>query len=212
MGMAMDSPWTSHDVLFAFVMWTVMMAAMMLPSAMPVLLLAAKAPAAQQSGRVSTAVLFGAGYFLVWTGFSAAATLAQWALHDAAMLSPAMATASPRLAGAILIAAGLYQLTPLKHACLTHCRSPLDFLMSHWRTGPVGALRMGAHHGAYCLGCCWMLMAALFAVGVMNLLWVAALAAFVLVEKYGPAPALLSRAAGVALITFGLIRLIGWPV
>jgi len=188
------------------------MAAMMLPSAMPVLLLAARAPAAKQAGRASTAFLFGAGYFLVWAGFSAAATLAQWALHDAALLSPAMAVASPRLAGVILIGAGLYQLTPLKHACLAHCRNPLDFLMSHWRSGRTGALLMGAHHGAYCLGCCWVLMTVLFAVGVMNLIWVAALAAFVLIEKYGPAPVAVSRLAGIALIAFGLIRLVGWPV
>ena len=110
------------------------------------------------------------------------------------------------------MAAGIYQLTPLKSACLTHCRNPIDFLMSHWRTGRAAALRMGAHHGAYCLGCCWVLMTVLFAVGVMNLIWVAALTLFVLIEKTGPAPAFVSRLAGVALIAFGLIRLVGWPV
>jgi predicted metal-binding membrane protein len=120
------------------------------------------------------------------------------------MLSPMMTTSSARLSGAILIAAGVYQLTPFKGACLTHCRTPLGFLMSHWRDGTAGALRMGMAHGAYCLGCCWALMCVLFVVGVMNLLWVAAIAIFVLVEKVGPAGAIVSRVAGVVLIAFGL--------
>jgi predicted metal-binding membrane protein len=120
------------------------------------------------------------------------------------MLSPMMTTSSARLSGAILIAAGVYQLTPFKGACLTHCRTPLGFLMSHWRDGTAGALRMGMAHGAYCLGCCWALMCVLFVVGVMTLLWVAAIAIFVLVEKVGPAGAIVSRVAGVVLIAFGL--------
>ena len=121
-----------------------------------------------------------------------------------AMLSPSM-VASPRAAGAILVAAGVYQLTSLKRACLSVCQSPLGFLMTHWREGITGALRMGVDHGVYCLGCCWGVMAVLFAVGVMNLLWVAALAGFVLVEKIGPAGALVSRVAGVAMIAGGVL-------
>jgi predicted metal-binding membrane protein len=132
------------------------------------------------------------------------AALAQWGLRKAALLSPMM-TMTGELGGAVLVGAGLYQLTPAKGACLTHCRSPIDFLMSHWRGGAFGAVRMGAHHGLYCLGCCWALMAVLFAVGVMHLAWVAALAVFVLIEKTGPAAALVSRAAGIALTAFGLV-------
>ena len=158
---------------------------------------------AQHAPRVVFA--FTAGYLLVWTAFSAGAALAQWALHQAAMLSPTMTTSSARLSGAILIAAGVYQLTPFKGACLTHCRSPLGFLMSHWREGTAGALRMGIEHGTYCLGCCWALMSVLFVVGVMNLVWVAAMTFFVLVEKIGPAGAFVARVAGVAMIASGAL-------
>ena len=115
-----------------------------------------------------------------------------------------MSVVSSRIAGAILIGAGLYQLTPLKRACLLHCQSPLAFLMMHWRSGKVGAFQMGMHHGIYCLGCCWALMLVLFAVGVMNLAWVAVLAAFVLLEKVGPPGMLVSRVAGVIMIAAGL--------
>jgi predicted metal-binding membrane protein len=207
MGMAMSVPWTRTDLLLTFVMWCVMMVGMMAPSVTPVLLLASNAP--RDRHRVFPPVVsFGAGYLLVWIGFSAIASLAQWALHDAALLSPAMATSSPRIGGAILAAAGLYQLTPFKQACLTHCRSPIDFLMSHWRGGAAGGIRMGVHHGLYCLGCCWALMAVLFAVGIMNLAWVAGLALLVLAEKIAPAAVLTSRIAGAALMLAGAIKLI----
>jgi len=123
------------------------------------------------------------------------------------MLSMAMSISSPYLAGAILIAAGAYQLTSWKGACLTHCRSPLGFLMSHWREGKLGALRMGFFHGAWCLGCCWALMCVLFAVGVMNLAWVAALTCFVLLEKTGPAGATVARLAGAGMVVLGILRI-----
>lgn len=207
MGMATNTPWTRTDLLLTFVMWTVMMAGMMVPSITPVLLLAAKAPRAEHRF-FPPALLFGAGYLIVWTGFSAIAAVAQWALHEAALLSPAMATSSARIGGAILIGAGLYQLTPLKHLCLTHCRSPIDFLMAHWRGGATGPLRMGLHHGLYCLGCCWALMAVLFAVGVMNLAWVAGLALLVLVEKATPPTVLVPRIAGAALLLAGVTKLV----
>lgn len=206
MGMTMDMPWSAADVFFTFAMWVVMMVGMMTASAAPVMLLFAGMHAgrgAQHTPRVVFA--FGAGYLLVWTFFSAGAALAQWALHQMAMLSPSMATSSARLGGTILIAAGVYQLTPFKGACLTHCRSPLGFLMSHWRDGKAGALRMGIEHGTYCLGCCWALMCVLFVVGVMNLAWVAALTIVVLLEKIGPAGVFVARVAGVAMIASGAL-------
>jgi len=204
MGMRMDVPWNAADVFFAFAMWAVMMVGMMAASAAPVMLLFAAMHRGRAAQHWPLAVLaFSAGYLLVWVGFSAGAALAQWALHRAAVLSPAMTTSSARVGGSILIAAGVYQFTPFKAACLTHCRSPLGFLMSGWRDGTVGALRMGIEHGRYCLGCCWALMCVLFVVGVMNLVWVAAMAIFVLVEKIAPAGALVARATGVAMITAG---------
>jgi predicted metal-binding membrane protein len=205
MGMSMDMPWNAADVLFTFAMWAVMMVGMMTASAAPVVLLFAGMHRGRGAQRALGVVLaFSTGYLLVWTAFSAGAALAQWALHQAAMLSPAMTTSSARLGGAILIAAGVYQLTPFKGACLTHCRSPLGFLMSHWRDGAKGALRMGIEHGTYCLGCCWALMCVLFVVGVMNLLWVAAITIFVLVEKIGPAGVFVARLAGGAMIAAGV--------
>ena len=210
MGMTMVMPWAAADVFFTFMMWTVMMVGMMAGTAAPVLLLFGAARAGRGERGVPLAVLmFGLGYVTVWIGFSACATFAQWALHEAAMLSPAMSASSPRLAGAILIAAGTYQLTPFKGACLTHCHSPLGFLMSHWRDGNAGALRMGVGHGGYCLGCCWALMGVLFVVGVMNLAWVAALSVFVLVEKIGPAAAVVARVAGAMMIIAGVLFVAG---
>jgi len=157
---------------------------------------------------VPAAVLaFGLGYLSVWAGFSAVATLAQWTLHQAALLSPLMATTSPRLGAAIVIAAGVYQLTPLKRACLTHCQTPMGFLMSHWRDGTTGAFQMGLHHGLYCAGCCWVLMCVLFAVGVMNLVWVAVLTAFILIEKLALGGVYVSRAGGALLIAAGAAML-----
>src|SRR5262245_54376364 len=141
------SPWTTTDVLFTFLMWTVMMVAMMAAAAAPVLLLFAAAQTERIGRGIPMAVLaFGLGYIAVWVGFSGGATLVQWRLHEAALLTAPMSTSSPRLAGAILVAAGAYQLTPLKFACLTQCRHPLGFLMTHWRDGNIGAFRMGLGH------------------------------------------------------------------
>ena len=206
MGMSMDRSWTLADVYFAFAMWVVMMVGMMAGAAAPVLSLFGAARRARGERRIPLAVLaFGFGYLLVWVGFSACAALAQWGLHEGAMLSPAMAASSPQLGGAILIAAGAYQLTPLKGACLTQCRSPLGFLMAHWRDGTMGAMHLGWRHGAFCLGCCWALMCVLFVVGVMNLVWVAALAVLVLVEKTGRPGAIVARAAGIAMLAAGVL-------
>ena len=202
MGMSVDTPWTPADVGYAFVMWTVMMAGMMAPSATPVLLVVARSSATRGASRLTT-IVFALGYFAVWTGFSAVATVVQWLLHNSALLSPAMAAVSPRVGGIVLVIAGLYELTPEKRACLVHCRNPIDFLMTFWRPGTSGALRIGFQHGLFCLGCCWALMMVLFGVGVMNLLWVAIISVIVLVEKAGWGGLVLSRAAGVGLLMLG---------
>ena len=146
---------------------------------------------------------------MIWTAYSAVATLAQWGLHKAALLSPAMAATSPVLSGGLLLAAGIFQWTPLKRACLKGCRSPLSFLMSEWRDGRVGAFVMGLQHGSYCLGCCWMLMALLFVAGVMNLLWVAAIALFVMAEKILVRGELLGHVTGAALVAAGVALMAG---
>jgi predicted metal-binding membrane protein len=199
-------PWTAADLALTVAMWAIMMVGMMLPAAAPVILLfaAINRKRREQGGVAVPTAIFAAGYLLVWGGFSVGAALAQWGLHAAALLSPALVTTSPVAGGAFLIAAGVYQLTPLKEVCLAHCRSPLGFFMTEWRDGAAGALRMGLRHGSYCLGCCWLLMGLLFVTGVMNLLWVAAIAAFVLVEKVAPAGRRVGRLASWGLIAAGL--------
>ncbi len=209
MAMAMPAmhPWSWVEVGALIVMWTVMMVAMMTPTAAPMILMFAaihRRRAAEGRPGVPTAI-FVLAYLVVWGAFSVAAALAQSALHAAALLSPAMAATSPYLAGGLLIVAGVFQWTPLKRACLSTCRSPLSFLMSSWREGRGGAFVMGLHHGLYCLGCCWALMALLFVAGVMNLLWVAAIAVAVLVEKVLPGGDLLGRIAGLGLVAVGVL-------
>ena len=208
-GMAMPhlQSWGRAELALLVAMWAVMMVAMMLPSAAPLVLLfatMARRRRERQSPSASTSAL-AAGYLLTWTAFSVAAALAQWGLHRTALLSPAMASTSPVLGGLLLIGAGVYQWTPLKGRCLAECRSPLGFLTREWREGTRGALVMGARHGAFCVGCCWVLMTLLFVAGVMNLLWVAAIAAFVLAEKAAPAGGRIGRLAGVLLVAWG-----GW--
>jgi predicted metal-binding membrane protein len=208
--MGMEKSWTAADVFFTFTMWAVMMVGMMAGTVAPVLLLFAAAHAGRDEGRAPAPVLmFGLGYLALWVGFSAGAALVQWGLHQAALLSPAMTASSPRLSGAILIAAGAYQLTSWKSSCLRQCRSPLGFLMANWRDGTFGAMQMGLRHGAYCLGCCWALMCLLFVVGVMNLVWVAVLTGFVLIEKIGPAGATVARVAGAVMIVAGIALFAG---
>jgi predicted metal-binding membrane protein len=198
MTMPFAAPWV-------FAMWCVMMLGMMLPSAAPMILTfdALHRRKRRLDRRVPT-VLFVGGYLLVWGLFSAAATAAQWALQRYALLSPALAVGSAALGGALFILAGVYQFTPLKYACLSHCRSPFAFVLNHWHDGWGGALRMGAGHGLYCLGCCWFLMALLFAVGAMNLLWVAAIAVLVFAEKLLPYGVWIGRAWGAAMVAFGV--------
>jgi predicted metal-binding membrane protein len=202
-------PWGWVEIGGLVVMWALMMVAMMTPAAAPMILMFAtihRRRAAEGRPTVPTAI-FILGYLLVWTLYSAVAAFTQAGLHAAALLSPAMAATSPLLAGGLLVAAGVFQWTPLKRACLAACRSPLSFLMTGWREGRGGALVMGLRHGLYCLGCCWALMALLFVAGVMNLLWVAAIAVAVLVEKVIPRGELVSRLVGVALIGAGALVL-----
>ncbi|HLE27731.1 MAG TPA: DUF2182 domain-containing protein [Anaerolineales bacterium] len=193
-GMAHLRPWTATEAWLTFVMWAVMMIAMMTPSATPVILLYARACRGRNNERQPFAPTgaFFTGYIAVWIVFSLIMTALQWGLEQAALLSPTMTSASPVLGGLTLIAAGVYQWLPAKNVCLGHCRSPIQFLSTHWQPGIPGAFRMGLEHGAYCLGCCWVLMILLFIGGVMNLSWAAAVAIFVLVEKAAP----FGRAAG----------------
>jgi predicted metal-binding membrane protein len=208
MGMADMHAWGASDWLGLFSMWAVMMVAMMLPSAAPVILLVLGVYR-RRSDRLArlSAIAFVAGYVLAWTAFSAGAAAAQVGLHRAALLAPDMRLSSVRLSGIIFVVAGTYQWLPLKNTCLTHCRSPFGFLSRYWREGAIGGLVMGVRHGGFCVGCCWLLMALLFVVGVMNLLWVAALGAFVLVEKLVRGGAALGRVAGVAVASWGIYLL-----
>ena len=210
MGMEMAMPrmhaWGVVDFVLMFIMWSVMMVAMMVPSVAPMVLIFAtvnRKRREQQVPFISTG-MFLLGYLAVWTGFGALATLAQWGLHTAALLSSMMVGTSPILGGILLLAAGIFQLTPLKYACLAHCRSPLGFIMTEWREGARGAFTMGLRHGRYCVGCCWILMTLLFVTGVMNLLWVAIIAAFVLIEKIVPGGLWISRISGLLLIGWGV--------
>jgi predicted metal-binding membrane protein len=196
------------------VMWWVMMIAMMTPSAAPTILLYARIhrfalESNEHADKLATTGAFAAGYLLAWLAFAFAATALQWALERSGLVSMMMMGSRSRvLSAATLIAAGLYQWSPLKNACLAHCRAPASFLSRHWRPRVVGALRLGAMHGVYCIGCCWMLMALLFVGGVMNLVWVVALAVLVLVEKALPPGPWVGRVAGAALIVWGAATLV----
>ena len=205
--MAMPSmrAWSSADFLYMLVMWAVMMFAMMLPSVTPTVMIFARVRERREAaGRpFAPTGAFVAGYLLTWVGFSLLATIANWWLHTGGSMSSMMGRVAPLTGGLLLIAAGAFQWSPFKNTCLDHCRSPMSFLMQHWREGISGAIRMGLHHGAYCLGCCWTLMVLLFVLGVMNLPWVAVLTIVVLAEKTLPRGVLLSRGLGVVLMAWG---------
>ena len=204
------APWSAGDFALNAAFWWAMMPGMMLPSAAPMILTFATVNRRRRErGRafVPTAVFTG-GYLIAWGLFGIAATGADWGLEGAALMTPATQTLAAPLAALLLAAAGLYQLTPLKSVCLSHCRSPLDFALHHWRDGSAGALRMGFEHGLYCLGCCWFLMALLFAAGIMSLVWMAAISAFVLVEKLFPAGHRIARIGGAAMLGLALYLLI----
>ena len=195
--------WSALDAAFAFVMWSVMMIAMMTPSAAPMIL------AFHRLGRSTRATAaFVGGYLAVWAAFSAIATVVQGALQALSMMDAGTMRVTPMLGGALFLVAGIWQLTPLRDACLSRCRSPVSFLMTEWRDGTRGAFVMGARHGAWCVACCWALMLLLFAAGVMNLLWVAAIGAWVLLEKTLPDARWLSRTGALAALAWGAFLLL----
>lgn len=211
---AMAMAWSPSYWVVMFFMWWIMMIAMMTPSAAPMVLLHARVTRhAQRRGRmpegpIPTAAFY-LGYLAVWAGFSALATLAQFALERVGLMHGMLMWSSSRtLSGGLLLAAGLYQLSPFKRVCLEHCRAPAEFLSAHWRQGRAGAFRMGLTHGAYCLGCCVVLMALLFVGGTMNLVWIAGLTLLVLVEKIVPGGGQVARAAGLAMCVAGLALLV----
>jgi predicted metal-binding membrane protein len=210
-GLIMEpAAWSFGYACLMFAMWWVMMAAMMLPSAAPMLLLFAQVTRKARAGNrpyVPTGI-FAAGYLAAWGGFSVLATVLQWGLEQLGLLSSMMVATSYWLGGALLILAGIWQLTPVKGVCLRHCRSPLSFLVGRWRPRRLGALRMGLEHGSYCLGCCWFLMGLLFFGGIMNLFWIAGLAVFVLLEKTIPLGHWFGRLIGIAAIACGMLLLV----
>ena len=204
--MATPVAWTTDYAVLMFFMWWIMMIAMMLPSAAPMVLLHAAVTrksslqAASRGAPWATAT-FTVGYLAAWAAFSTVAVVLQWRFEKAGVLSPMMLNSTNALfAAAILLFAGIYQLTPLKQACLKHCRGPVEFLTRHWRPGAGGAFVMGLHHGAFCLGCCWGLMAILFFGGIMNLYWIIGLALLVLAEKALPRGPWIGRITGIALL------------
>jgi predicted metal-binding membrane protein len=201
--MLMPPPsWSVGYAAIIFVMWTVMMVAMMLPSAAPTIV-----RVANRAHGLSIAMFFTAGYLIVWTGFSAVATMAQWGFDSAHVLSDSMALRSEVAAGLIVVAAGLYQLSPVKRNCLRRCCSSKYLLGDDRTTGPSAAVRQGISYGVSCLGCCWALMCLLFVVGVMNIIWIAAIAVWVLAEKTLPWGVRLARVTAVGLIGWGSIAI-----
>lgn len=218
MPMAMDAmattappAWTPATLGLTFAMWWIMMLGMMIPSSLPAILLHARVqrhylPAASA---LRLSALFTGGYLGAWAGFSAVATSLQWALTAGGVLSPVTMRVGAPVGAALFASAGLYQLSPLKHACLRHCRSPAEFLTTHRRAGAAGTFVTGAHHGLYCVGCCWLLMALLFVGGVMNMLWVATLAVLVLLEKLMSGGVWLARGSGLAMLAIAA-ALLAW--
>lgn len=214
-GMEMDPmPWSPAHAVIVLIMWWVMMIAMMVPSATPTVLLFITMKRRGETLRSPSAeacVLL-SGYLLAWLGFSIAAMFIQWVLESLNWMSMEMASSSAVLGGTILLAAGLYQFTPIKIACLRYCQSPVLFLSRNWRPGALGALRMGLRHGMYCVGCCWFLMGLLFVSGIMNLVWIAAIALYVAFEKLLPVGRRLSMAAGAAMIFSGVMVLVAHAI
>lgn len=196
-----------EQLLAAFIMWSVMMVAMMLPTALPAVTMfdSLARRRSSQTGSAGPTALFVVGYVTAWTGYSAVVAAGQVALSRATLLTPMLQSASIVLSGVILLAAGTFQFTSLKDACLTKCRTPLGFFFAEWRDGNASALVLGLKHGSNCVGCCWALMAVMFVVGAMNLLWMGALTLFILGEKLAPARWQFRQVSGVVLVLWGLI-------
>ncbi|HEM47675.1 MAG TPA: DUF2182 domain-containing protein [Alphaproteobacteria bacterium] len=214
-GMAAMAPphaWSAGYAATMAAMWVVMMIGMMVPTAAPMILLYARAWRRRPAlGRVYPPTAgFAAGYLVAWSLIALTATGLQYLLERAMLLTPMMAAAGPGFAGAVLLLAGAYQLTPQKGACLDHCRSPAEFLARHWRPGSGGAFRMGLEHGAWCVGCCWAVMGLLFVFGVMDLVWIAGLTLLVLAEKLAPFGHVIGRIAGLAMLGGGAAYLWSW--
>ena len=205
LAMPLDTAWSLPTAVAVFVMWAGMMVAMMLPSAAPMILIFDALERRNAPGAPATArsLAFAGAYLLVWIGFSALAASAQWGLQAGGLLTPMIVSNSEWLTGGLLVLAGLYQLTPLKRACLKFCRTPEGFLLAEWRDGTGGALAMGLKHGLYCAGCCWALMFLLFAAGVMNPVWIAVLTAAVALEKWPQLPGWLTWLYSAALLAAG---------
>lgn len=205
MSMSGPASWSAGYAILMFLMWWIMMVAMMLPSAAPAILTYTSAIRRNRNELRAglKAFSFAFGYLFAWGVFSAVATWLQWSLQAASLLSPMMSLSAPEFAGTVLVVAGLYQLSPLKQACLRHCQHPLVFFLSNWRPGTGGAIRMGARHGLFCLGCCWFLMALLFVGGIMNLFWIGALAIYVALEKVTAHSQLVTYSGSAAMIGAG---------
>jgi len=209
--MPASAPWRPIEFAYVFVMWVVMMIGMMTPSVTPTILIYARVGRqATESRPFARVAWFAGGYFLAWVAFALVATSLQWALERAALLTPMMVSANTIVGGILLILAGLYQWTPLKDICLRQCQAPLGFILSHggFQATRTGSLALGFRHGVSCLGCCWALMVLLFALGVMSLFWIAALAILVLLEKVVPAGRVISRIAGLAFVVGGVWMLV----
>jgi len=200
------SSWSTANLVAIFTMWGVMMAAMMLPSALPMTL--TFVDLSQRSGDTARGRGFVAAYLAVWLLFSVAATAAQWVLQELDWVDPMIVSTSTGLTAALLLIAGIYQFSPLKRVCLSRCRTPLGFLLGEWRPGISGSFVMGLRHGLYCVGCCWALMALLFVGGAMNLAWIAALSIAVALEKMVAGGERLAAALGVVLVFVGLVKLL----
>ncbi len=205
------SSWNIADLFSLFVMWVVMMIAMMLPSVTPMALLFSKVHRTRrdQNNPFIPTWIFLLGYLLVWMGFSLLATFLQSYLHTKAWLSCCMVLTHRTIAGMILISVGIFQFTPLKNTCLSHCRSPFQFLMTQWQEGKWGAFFMGFRHGIFCTGCCWALMLLLFVTGVMNLFWIALLSILVLLEKISPKSLRINQLWGILFIVWGISIVFG---
>jgi predicted metal-binding membrane protein len=198
--------WSAANLLAVWIMWSVMMTAMMLPSALPMILTFVRLSVL--GGEPARARGFVTAYLSIWFGFSAAATTLQWWFQHLAWTDPMIVSRSPMLTAMLLLIAGVYQFSPLKRTCLSGCRTPMGFLLGEWRPGARGAFVMGLRHGLVCLGCCWALMALLFVGGAMNLAWVAALSIAVAAEKLLPGGERVAAVLGMVLIAIGTLRLL----